>query len=502
MRAIEAVVEEGVSIRRAALRYDIPKSTLGDRVSGRVLPGKLSGPPKLLTDREESELEQFLFDCAQIGYGKTRKDVIDLVNQYLQCRGVNKPVSNGWWSSYCKRHPSVVLRVPASLGRTRYLATNQDMLERYFDQLEEQMEDLNLLDKPGQIFNIDESGMPLNPKPLKTINQRGVKNPSIFSSMGKTQITIVGCVSASGMCIPPMVIWDRKTLSPELAKGEVPGTIYGLSSSGWMDMELFNVWFKRHFLRYAPAARPLLLLMDGHSSHYCIDTVQLAASEGVTLFVLPPNTTHLMQPLDKGIFGPLKVRWRQVCFQYLAAHPGRVITRFEFSQLFGEAWLSTMTARNIMSGYRTTGVFPLDRNAVTLPVASPKTDKPLRHLPLYTPAKINPVPGRYERMELMEASSDDESETYHAAEHQSCLSKFLDYPSPPSRRAGICEESSARVLTSKESLRILAEKKRKKEEKLELKKKRLEERRLKKELKQKQELRNKKAVSTSTPKGL
>ncbi len=74
-----------------------------------------------------------------------------------------------------------------------------------------------------------------------------------------------------------MVIWDRKTLAPELTTGELPGTIYGLSGNGWMDQELFKVWFSSHFLQYAPSARLILLLLDGHSSHYCPDTIRLAA---------------------------------------------------------------------------------------------------------------------------------------------------------------------------------------------------------------------------------
>ena len=114
------------------------------------------------------------------------------------------------------------------------------------------------------------------------------KNPSQVSSGVKSQVTVVGCVSASGQGLPSMVIWDRKMLPPELAIGEVPGTIYGLSDKGWMDQELFDMWFHRHFLRYATPAHPLLLLMDGHSSHYCPGS---AAQERVILFSLPPNTT-------------------------------------------------------------------------------------------------------------------------------------------------------------------------------------------------------------------
>ena len=462
----------------------------------------MSGPPKILTDNEEEELEKFLYDCAQIGYGKTRSDVTNLVNRYLLSRGVDKPVSYGWWASFRKRHPNVVLRAPASLARSRYLATNPVMLDRYFDLLQKCISELKLEDKPGQIFNVDESGMPLNPKPPKVLNQRGVKNPS---SLGKAQITTVCCVSASGVCVPPMVIWDRKTLSPELAKGEIPGTIYGLSATGWMDMELYEIWFKKHFLRHAPAARPLLLLMDGHSSHYCIDSINLARREEITLFVLPPNTTHLTQPLDKGVFGPLKVKWREVCYQYLSANPGRVVTRFEFSKLFADAWLNTMTIRNIVSSFSTTGVFPVNKNAIDLPVSSPVPEHHPKSIPSYTPAKSCPPRTMIKLYnprlsdDSLNSESDDSQErfatTYKAAEHKSSLSKFLEYPSPPPRKAGISEEKFARVLTSNEHVQAMEEKQRKKEEEKIAKEKRAEERRAKKELKDKEKAFRKKGLS-------
>ena len=32
-----------------------------------------------------------------------------------------------------------------------------------------------------------------------------------------------------------------------MAEGEVPGTIYGLSKYGWIDIDLFLLWFKEHF---------------------------------------------------------------------------------------------------------------------------------------------------------------------------------------------------------------------------------------------------------------
>ena len=80
--------------------------------------------------------------------------------------------------------------------------------------------------RPGQIFNMDESGMPLDPKAPRLIFQKG-SSACALGSGDKSQITIVACASVAGFCLPPMVIWDRKTLAPELAVGEVPGAIMG-----------------------------------------------------------------------------------------------------------------------------------------------------------------------------------------------------------------------------------------------------------------------------------
>ncbi len=81
-------------------------------------------------------------------------------------------------------------------------------------------------------------------------------------------------------------------LKPELTKGEVPSTMYGLSNNVWIDTEIFEVWFVDHFWVYAPPAEPLLVLMDGHSSHFSPLFVNKAAEEKIIMFCLPPHSTH------------------------------------------------------------------------------------------------------------------------------------------------------------------------------------------------------------------
>ena len=118
-----------------------------------------------------------------------------------------------------------------------------------------------------------------------------------------------------------------------LSEGKVPGTFYGMSDSGWMDQELFASWFACH----AVSSRPLMLILDGHSSHFTLDLVQSAAEHQVVIFCLPPHTMADSEPLDTSCFGPMKMYWSQACRDFMFAKPGRVITKFQFSHLFAQA---------------------------------------------------------------------------------------------------------------------------------------------------------------------
>ena len=111
-----------------------------------------------------------------------------------------------------------------------------------------------------------------------------------------------------------------------------------------------------HFLKHAVSAQPLLLLLDGHSSHFTINFVQAAAEHDAIVLCLPPHTTSDSQPLDTSCYCPLKVYWSEACQQYICNNPGRCITKFQFSKLFSQAWSKGMTIQNITSGFCQTGI--------------------------------------------------------------------------------------------------------------------------------------------------
>lgn len=128
------------------------------------------------------------------------------------------------------------------LSYARALATDKDVIRQYYDMLEDTLVANGIFHDPHCIYNCDETGLPLNPKPLKVVDKVNARNPSYITGETKKQITVLACANAAGFSIPPMVIFNRKSLNPLMTKGEVPGTIYGLSSNGHRNCSMINIF--------------------------------------------------------------------------------------------------------------------------------------------------------------------------------------------------------------------------------------------------------------------
>ena len=507
----------GLSYRRSAAMYGIPTTTLYDHMSGKVEVGAQPGPKRYLNDEEEEELARFLVEVAKIGYPHTKSQTLALVQQMVESKGIKTTVSNGWWERFIQRHSQLSLRAAVPLSLARAMATDPKVFQKYFDILEECLLQNSIFDKAGAIFNCDETGLPLNPACGKVLTKSGCKNPSFVTGGDKSQVTVLACTSAAGYALPPFVVFDRQTLNQAMTKGEVPGTLYGLSRNGWMNSDLFYHWFTHHFLQYAPPSRPLLLLLDGHSAHYSPATIKLAAENQVIVFVLPPNTTHVAQPLDRGCFSPLKAAWRKYCHEFRSKNPGRVVTRYEFCQIFSKAWYKAMTGSNIVYSFKTTGIYPFNRHAFDDLVVEehnePLVEKKSLYVPLYTPSKrpCKPSMTSTPKSTFRSEHSLSDSEISFASPlsstlgqrsfDDSCvrapvplrratsLSKFLHIPPPPNQKVTKHGKSSGCVLTSQQNLHLLAEKEKKKQDALKKKeerRKRLEEHKLQRHMQEPQ----------------
>jgi hypothetical protein len=132
-----------------------------------------------------------------------------------------------------------------------------------------------------------------------------------------------------------------------------------ISENGWMTSEIFVSWFHT-FLRHVKE-RPLLVILDGHKTHVSLEVIKYAKDNNVSLLKLPSHLTHQLQPLDKTCFKALKSIWDQRLVSYQRENNFRNIGKSESVDLLCEVWHKGLTEANVCSGFRETGIFPVDR---------------------------------------------------------------------------------------------------------------------------------------------
>lgn len=169
-------------------------------------------------------------------------------------------------------------------------------------------------------------------------------------------------MSASGVYMPPMLVFPRKKKQKEFELGLPPGSWAEVHSTGWMTAQLFLVWLKK-FVTFSKASKdfPVLLILDGHSTHTkSLETIDYARENGVSLLCLPPHCSHRLQPLDVSFMKPLSLHNSDELRKWLRSNPGKVITLFQISTLFGSAFIQSATMKTAINGFKGTGIWPTD----------------------------------------------------------------------------------------------------------------------------------------------
>ena len=305
-----------------------------------------------------------------MGYGLTKEDVQRLafsIVQKIQCKHPFKDgkAGRGWFDGFKSRHPQLTFRTPQSLSYSRAVAANEYVLADFFSKLGAIYGRLNLITKPMQVFNVDETGINIVHKPGKVLAELGQHHVYSIASAekGKTH-TVVSCVSATGQVLPPMIVYPRKQRVPDHLKcGCVPNTLFANSENGWINSELYLEWFK-FFLSNIPLTRPIII-QDGHTSHISIPLIELAQKNDVHMLCLPSHTTHILQPLDVGVFKSFKSNFSKACHKFLVGRPGQVITTAAIASLVHDAWYNSFTPLNILSGFKKCGIHPLNPGEVS-----------------------------------------------------------------------------------------------------------------------------------------
>ena len=107
----------------------------------------------------------------------------------------------------------------------------------------------------------------------------------------------------------------------------------------------------------------MILFIDGHTSHINLAVAEFCRDKNIILYCFPPHASHILQPLDVAVFGPLKKSWNASIEDFKNKYQAPV-TKKNFFQVFDPAWQICKEKKHAISGFRATGLVPFNVNNV------------------------------------------------------------------------------------------------------------------------------------------
>ncbi|XP_045764351.1 uncharacterized protein LOC123866715 [Maniola jurtina] len=375
--ALLALSKKEAGLNEASRIFGVPKATLKRRFDSKNVKAKgekqIVGSEGDLTPDLEKKLVNHILEMERCLYGIIPTDVRSLAFKIAEKNGLkhrfNKEkemAGKKWYYGFLKRHPEISLRQPRATSFNRATAFNKPTVNDFFEKLERVMDEHGIND-PRNIFNVDETGLStVQRKPRKILAQRGKHQVGAITSGERgTTTTAVCCASASGNFIPPLIIFKRKRAKDELQDGAPPGSIFAFNpDSGYINKEIFFVWIQHFVETVKPSPeKKVLLILDGHTSHTKnLEAIEYAKNHNVVLLSLPAHTSNKLQPLDTSFFRPLSYYFIDETEKWLRSNPGRCVTAFQISMLFGRAYARAASVGNAVSGFEKCGIWPLNKD--------------------------------------------------------------------------------------------------------------------------------------------
>ena len=87
----------------------------------------------------------------------------------------SEKLSSGWYYCFMGRQDHLVLQKGDPIANVRMDCLLKDVMKDHFDKLKKALEENDLMKNSTQIYNYDETGMPLDHYPSKVIAVRGKK---------------------------------------------------------------------------------------------------------------------------------------------------------------------------------------------------------------------------------------------------------------------------------------------------------------------------------------
>jgi hypothetical protein len=372
--AMEAVRTEGISLRTACKQYKIKSPTsISLRLRGKLPTTCATGPQlKYLTlDMETGVVEFAHFRATRgmcIGVPELRFILMDTANVYGIAVPVNFP-DRHWMSRFLARHPSLSIRHAQLLDVSRYRASTVDVVTAYYNNL------VSIINQfpPEAIWNADETGIcAQGRRPPRVICPKGLR-ANVVRSTDRENVSILACISAAGVALPPMYIYAGVRRKLQWSNGCVDGSVFTVTDSSNIQGHLFLAFIK-WFIVQVGSESEQLLIVDGHFAHLGHDVVKFAMQNKVHIFALPAHTSHFLQPCDGAPFSVFKRKVELAISIFPGKHRGALPTRDDLAALSCQPWLEALTAPNITSAFAKCGIWPLNLGRMTAGIVGKAPD--------------------------------------------------------------------------------------------------------------------------------
>lgn len=270
--------------------------------------------------------------------------------------------------SFLPRHPTLTTKFSSQVKRQKVMNSDPALLSRLLHKLGEALQLRNI--KPENLYNMDEKAIIQGKSArVKVICTRGRKSPPHITDGNKELITIIETVNAAGRYLSLMVVFVGVAQYRQWHEYHTPQdaeTVFCHSKTGWSNQRLCLEYLVKLFDKHTTPSNPeewRMLIVDGYTSHLTLHFVEYCDTHRVELFCIPAHTTHILQPLDVGLFGPLQNYYGRGVEDSLRTI-NMVINKTNFLPILYNARERAYTTANIQSAFLTTGVHPFNPAAV------------------------------------------------------------------------------------------------------------------------------------------
>jgi hypothetical protein len=316
---------------------------------------------QLLAVTEEEVLAKWALQYHAWGLPLQIRHLRQFALEILVQKKIHNPIiGKHWHLQFLSRNPSLKVKLSSPIDRKRVAACTPENLQSFFDLLVQIVTE-NKISKRN-IHNMDEKGTFMG-----CMNREYILVPKeekiafISQDGGREWVSSIECISAEGTAIDTFLIVKGVHFREDYFDNANSGMTIATSEKGWTSKEIAMLWLQHHF---EPRTRdpedsqaPRLLIVDGHESHCSIEFIEYCCDHSIFLLILPPHTTHILQPLDKGIFGPLSQAYTQILDRH-NRWDGRWIDKASFIEYYNEARKIAFTSANIISAFAATGIVP------------------------------------------------------------------------------------------------------------------------------------------------